>query len=228
VKSISILAAILATGALSAQGQATDLNARVILFGEAIQTSGILLGPGAEDKANYQTAPGIRLMGRLDDDSRWNWELGGRFPSTAKMVTNRDIAIPPATPNVLNVSQVKVYYSYWTVGAAYLLPLGTAADLGFHLEGRAETINPKGNYSTTSGGTGAMDAHTVYFRPWLRVSLDLKVKVGSYYTLIGADAGVATIKAKQNAIVPMSQLDSQTLKAMAPKTSFSVYAGMQF
>ena len=144
MKSISILAAILATGALSAQGRPDELSARVILFGENTQTSSVQMGPGASDQANRQTGPGIRIMGQLGDESRWNWELGGRFSSSAHMVTNRDIATPPATPNILTATQVKVNYSYWLLGAAYMLPLGSAADLGLHLEGRGETINPQG------------------------------------------------------------------------------------
>ena len=157
MKSISILAAILATGALSAQDSSNNLNARIILFAESIQTRGILLGQGVEDKADRQTGPGLRFMGRFAEDSRWNWELAGRFQSSAHMVTNRDIAsAPPA--NILDATRVKVDYSYWSVGAGYVLPVGDNVDLGMHLEGRAETINPKGTYSTTNGGTGYIDA----------------------------------------------------------------------
>ena len=227
MKPFSILMALLVSGTLFAQQRSNDISARVILFGEAIQTSGILLAPGVKDQANYQTAPGIRLMGQFDSNSRWNWELAGRFPSSANMVTNRDISpAPPA--NVLDVTKVKVYYSYWSLGAGYLLPLGSAVDFGMHLEGRGETITPQGEYSTTDGGTGTIDAHSVYFRPWVRLSLDLKMKTGSVTTLIGADAGVAVIRASQRAILPMSQIDSQTLNAMAPTSSFALYAGVQF
>ena len=143
------------------------------------------------------------------------------------MVTNRDISsAPPA--NVLDVTKTKINYSYWSVGAGYLLPLGPTADFGMHVEGRNETINPKGEYSSTLGGTGYVDAHTVYFRPWVRLSLDFKVKSRSITTLIGADAGAALLKTNQKAIVPMSQLDDQTLRAMAPTWSGAIYAGIQF
>lgn len=228
MKSLSILAAILATGALCAQGHPTDLNARVILFGESTQTAAIELGQGVKDQAAIQTGAGIRFMGQATDDSRWFWELAGRFSSTAKMSTNRDISTPPAAPNVLDVTKVKIRYSYWSAGAGYLLPLGPAVDFGMHLEGRAETINPEGTFSTTSGGTGTTDAHTVYFRPWVRLSLDFKMKMGSYSTIIGGDAGVATLKTKQKTIVPMSQMDEQTMRAMAPTWSAALYAGFQF
>jgi hypothetical protein len=224
VKSFSILMALLVAGSLSAQQRTNDVSARVILFGETTQTSGIQLAPGVKDQANYQTGPGIRLMGQLDSDSRWNWELAGRFFSSAQMVTNRDIG----GGNVLDVTQTKIRYSYWSVGAGYLLPLGPAADFGMHVEGRNETINPKGQYSSTSSGTAYVDAHTAYFRPWVRLSLDFKVKTGSITTLIGADAGAALIKTTQKAIVPMSQLDDQTLRAMAPTWSGALYAGIQF
>jgi hypothetical protein len=216
--------ALLVAGSLSAQQRTNDVSARVILFGETTQTSGIQLAPGVKDQANYQTGPGIRLMGQLDSDSRWNWELAGRFSSSAHMVTNRDIG----GGNVLDVTQTKINYSYWSVGAGYLLPLGPAADFGMHIEGRNETINPKGTYSSTLGGTGYVDAHTAYFRPWVRLSLDFKVKTGSITTLLGADAGAALIKTTQQAIVPMSQLDDHTLRAMAPTWSGALYAGIQF
>ncbi len=227
MKSLSILMAILVAGALSAQESANNLNARIIIFGESIQTRGVQLGPGVEDQADRQTGPGLRLMGRFADDSRWNWELAGRFQSAARMVTNRDIAaVPPA--NILNATRVKVDYSYWSVGAGYLLPLGNAVDFGMHLEGRAETINPKGSYSTTNGGTGYIDAMAVYFRPWVRVSLDVKLRTGSFYTVVGADAGFAGFKANQRVIPPMSQMDDQTMRSMAPTWSGSLYAGVQF
>ena len=227
MKSKSILMTLLVAGSLSAQQRVNDFNGRVILFGEAIQTSSILLGQGVKDQANYQTGPGIRLMGQFDSDTRWNWELAGRFPTSASMVTNRDISLTPPA-NVLDATKTKIYYSYWSVGVGYLFPLGSAADFGMHLEGRNETINPKGQYSTTNGGTGYIDAHTAYFRPWVRLSLDVKLKTGSVLTLLGADAGAATIKTTQKTIVPMSQMDDPTMRAMAPKASFSVYAGVQF
>ena len=227
MKSISILAAILATGALSAQDTSSGLSPRVLLFGESIQTRGIQLGPNAEDKADRQTGPGIRIMSRFADDSPWNWELAARFQSSARMVTNRDIAsAPPA--NILDATKVKVDYSYWSVGAGYILPLSNAVDFGIHLEGRAETINPKGSYSTTNGGTGYIDAMAVYFRPWVRVSLDVKLRTGSFYTVVGADAGFAGFKANQRVIPPMSQMDDQTMRSMAPTWSGSLYAGVQF
>ena len=234
MKSISILAAILATGALSAQDSANNLNARVILFGESIQTRGILLGQGVEDKADRQTGPGLRVMGRFAEGSRWNWELAGRFQSSARMVTNRVINAPPYTPenpaNVLDATKVKVDYSYWSVGAGYVLPLGDNVDFGLHLEGRAETINPKGSYTQTgrAGGTGYIDAMAVYFRPWVRLSLDVKLRTGSFYTVVGADAGFAGFKTNQRVIPPMSQMDDQTMRSMAPTWAGSIYAGIQF
>ncbi len=227
MKPFSILMALLVAGSLSAQQRTNEVNARVILFAESIQTSGIQLGPGAKDQANYQTAPGIRLMGQFDVDSRWNWELAGRFSSSAHMVTNRDISsAPPA--NVLDATKTKINYSYWSVGVGYLIPMGSAVDFGMHLEGRNETINPKGSYTSTLGGTGTIDEHTAYFRPWARLSLDLKMKTGSVTTIIGADAGVAAIRTSQKAILPMSQLDDHTLRALAPTWSGALYAGIQF
>ena len=227
MKSLSILMALLVAGSLAAQGRVETGNGRVILFGEAIQTAGVMLGPGVKDQATWQTGAGLRLMGQFDIDSPWYWELAGRFSSTAYMVTNRDIAsAPPA--NVLDATKIRVQYSYWSFGAGYLLPIGPALDFGIHLEGRGETINPKGEFSTTNGGTGAINAHTVYFRPWVRCSLDLKLKTGSMTTLIGGDLGVATLKAKQRAIMPLSEIDEQTLRSMAPSWSASFYAGVQF
>jgi hypothetical protein len=227
VKPQSILMAMLVVGALSAQDSSSGLSPRVLLFGESIQTRGIQLGPNAEDKANRQTGPGIRIMSRFADDSPWNWELAARFQSSARMVTNRDIAAT-APANILDATKVKVDYSYWSVGASYVLPLGKAADFGIHLEGRNETINPKGSYSTTNGGTGYIDAMAVYWRPWVRLSLDFKVRTGPVYTVIGGDVAAAGFKTNQRVIPPMSQMDDQTMRAMAPTWSGSIYAGVQF
>ena len=68
----------------------------------------------------------------------------------------------------------------------------------------------------------------VYFRPWVRVSLDVKLRTGSFYTVVGADAGFAGFKANQRVIPPMSQMDDQTMRSMAPTWSGSLYAGVQF
>ena len=224
MNSLSIVMALLVSGSIFAQQSTNGVNARVILFGESVPTSGILLASGLKDQASYQTGPGIRLMGQFDSDSPWVWELAGRFSSSAHMTTNRDVG----SGNVVDVTKIKINYSYWSVGAGYLLPIGPAVDFGMHLEGRNETINPKGVYSTTLSGTGDIDAHTAYFRPWVRLSLDFKVKTGSVTTLIGADAGGTPFRTTQKAIVPPSQLDDRTLRALAPTWSGSVYAGIQF
>lgn len=73
-----------------------------------------------------------------------------------------------------------------------------------------------------------IDVHTVHFRPWVRLSLDLKFRTGAVTTVIGGDAGLAAIKAKQRVILPMSEIDDQTLRAMAPKFSAALYAGVHF
>ena len=227
MKPQSILMAMLVVGALSAQDSSSGLSPRILVFGEAIQTRGIQLGPNVEDKADRQTGSGIRIMSRFADDSSWNWELAARFQSSARMVTNRDISFT-STPNILDATRVKVDYSYWSVGASYVIPLGPAADFGIHLEGRNETINPKGSYTQTTGGTGYIDAMAVYFRPWVRLSLDLKVRTGPVSSVIGFDVAAAGFKTNQRVIPPMSQMDDQTMRAMAPTWAGSIYAGVQF
>ena len=227
MKPRSILIALLVAGGLAAQQPSDGPMARVILFGESIQTRSILLGPGIQDQADRQAGPGIRLMGQFVADSPWVWELSGRFQSSARMATDRDIMVP-SSPNILDARGVKVYYSYWSVGAGYLLPLSHAVDLGLHLEGRAETINPKGTYTTTLGGAGFVDAHKVYWRPWARLSLDVKFRTGSMQTLVGAELAGTPFKTDQKAIDPMPLLDQNTARAMAPTWSGAVYAGIQF
>lgn len=229
MKVLSILTALLVSGALAAQGRpADDMNGRVILFGEVAQTSGILLGQDVKDQANRQTAPGLRIMGQFDDNSPWYWELGGRFRSGSDMITNRDISTPPGPANVANVTGVKVHYSYYAGGIGYQIPLGSMVDLGLHVEARAETINPKGVYSTTLGGTASIDAHNVYFRPWARLSLGVRARTGGCYTLFGAEASVAATNNTQHIVVSMSQMDKQTMRAMAPTWSSAIYGGIQF
>ena len=227
MKALIFLLAIALSIPLSAQGRVTEGVGRILLFGEAIQTQGILLGQGIKDQADRQTGFGLRLQLNMAGESPWFGELSARFQSGAAMSTNRDISsVPPA--NILNVTKVQVDYSYWAVGAAYLIPLGASGGFGVHIEGRAETINPKGSYSTTNGGTAQIDAMTVYFRPWVRLSLEGRIKTGSLLTLIGADLGVAATKASQRSIVPMSQMDAPTLRALAPTWSGALYAGVQF
>jgi hypothetical protein len=229
MKPLTLLTALLAMTPLAAQQPSDDpmMMVRVILFGESIQTRSILLGPGIEDQADRQAGPGIRFMGQFVADSPWVWEVSGRFQSSAHMATDRDIMVP-TSPNILDARGVKIYYSYWSVGGGYLLPLGHAVDLGFHLEGRAETINPKGTYTTSLGGPGFVDAHKVYFRPWGRLSLDFKIPTGLFEMVLGAEVAATPIKTDQKAIVPMPELDQNTARAMAPTWSGAVYVGMQF
>jgi hypothetical protein len=227
VKALSILTAILVTGSLLAQSRTDGPSARVLLFAESIQTRSILLGQGIEDQADRQAAPGVRFMGQFAAESPWVWELSGRFQSSAHMATDRDIMIP-SSPNILDARGVKIHYSYWSVGAGYLLPLSHSVDLGFHLEGRAETINPKGTYTTSLGGAGYVDAHKVYWRPWVRLSLDFRIPTGSVQTVLGGEVAGTPVKTDQNAIVPMPELDQNTARAMAPTWSGAVYAGVQF
>jgi len=225
VKFANALMAMLVAGSLSAQST-DDINGRVILFGEAVQTRGILLASGVTDQANFQTGPGIRFMGQTTQDSWWYWEVAGRFLSSASMVTNRNI--PTSSGEVaLDMTKTKIRYGYWSLGAAYLIPLGQAVDFGLHVEGRGETINPEGTYAQ-GAMTQAIDAHTVYFRPWVRASLDFKFRTGSFHTIIGGDLAAAAIRANQRAIDSPILSDSQTLRALAPTWSGSLYAGFQF
>lgn len=223
----SILIAFLVAGGLAAQQSSDGPMVQAMVFEESIQTRSILLGQGIEDQADRQAGTGIRLLGQFVADSPWVWELSGRFPSSARMTTDRDIMVP-SSPNILNAQGVKIYYSYWSVGGGYLVPLGTSADLGLHLESRAETINPKGTYTTTLGGAGFVDAHKVYWRPWFRLSLDVAFKTGSVKTLLGAEVAGTPLKTEQKTIVPMPLLDQNTARAMAPTWSGAVFAGVQF
>ena len=224
---VTMTAALLAGSLLVAQADDAKGRGRILVFGELNQTEPILLGAGVKDQPERQAAPGIRVMGAVTENGRWFYELAWRFDSAARMTTNRDISsTPPA--NVLDVTKTKVHYTYWSVGAAYLMPLGEHVTLGFHLEGRGETINPKGTYSSTNGGTSSIDAHTVYFRPWGRVSIETAFRTGPCHTILGLDAGLAGYNTDQKKIVPMSVIDTDTLRAMAPKWGASVYAGISF
>ncbi len=224
---VTMTAALLAGSLLVAQADDAKGRGRILVFGEVIQTEPILLGQGVKDQPERQGAPGIRVMGAVTESGRWCYEVAWRFDSAAHMTTNRDISsAPPA--NVLDVTKTKVHYTYWSVGAAYLLPLGERVTLGFHREGRAETINPKGTYSSTNGGTSSIDAHSVYFRPWGRVSIETAFKTGPCHTILGLDAGLPGYKTSQNKIVPMSVINTNTLRAMAPQWCASAYAGISF
>lgn len=227
MKPRSILIAFLVAGGLAAQQPSDAPMVQVMVLEESIQTRSVLLAQGVEDQADRQAGTGIRLLGQFVADSPWVWELSGRFPSSAHMATDRDIMVP-TSPNILDARGVKIYYSYWSVGAGYEVPLGSAVHLGLHLESRAETINPKGTYTTTLGGAGFVDAHKVYWRPWFRLSLDVAFPTGAVKTLLGGEVAATPLKTDQKTIVPMPLLDQNTARAMAPTWSGAVYVGLQF
>jgi len=223
VKVLSILVALAATGALAGQEAGTELNARVLVFTDAIRPSSVtvpVVNTGTyKDHPDYQGGVGVRVLGELPGLVPWNYELAGRYDSTSHFAT-KDAS--------LDLSGIKFTYRYFSVGGAYLMPVGKDKDLtfGMHGEIRSEYVQLKGNYSS-NGVSGGVNVSEIYLRPWVRVSIDKTWKLGTVNPLAGLDAGLPLLRTSQQNLSP-SMWDSRTARSMAPRWDVSVYAGVQF
>lgn len=218
MKTLSILAATMTVGVLSAQDAIPSLDARLTAFGEMIRPQKLDVVSGVTAQPGTQISPGIRFLGQLGAGSRWYYELAGRAESSSNMV-NID--------SVGDYSKVKLTYSYWSVGGGYLLPVGSNFDIGFHLEARAENIRCQGTY-IQAGVSADADGGNSFIRPWARVSLEIGLSSGPVKPLIGFDAAIAMIRTYQTEIQPLSSMDDRTTRSLAPQYSASVFAGVRF
>jgi len=223
VKISSILIMALATGVLPAQ-DAGHLDGRVQLFMEMYRPAQVVVATGYSDQADRQVSGGVRFMGELASARNWYYELGGMFDGMSKYTLN--------VPGVLNLQDVKVSDSYWSLGAAYMGRLGDdgSGTYGIHLEGRGEYLRAQGQ-AVVNGFGYSQDASSTYLRPWLRGSLDYTfTKVGtSVHPYVGVDGSLALLKTSQTTVPDLvGGIDNRTLRAMAPKAAIAVYAGMRF
>jgi hypothetical protein len=224
VKIISTLAAVMAVATLSAQDAPNAQEARLLLFGEFVQPMKYQVATGISDQADGQVGGGLRFMGQVVPSSRWFYELSGRLESSSNFTNISSVGA--------DLSKVKVTYSYWSVGGAYLLPLGKAADLGFHLEARSENVRVQGSAFYTVGGVTVQDpadGGNTFMRPWARVSLDFSIPMESKAFILGADAGIALLRTYQTDTgMLLSQMDDRTTRSLAPQAAFGVYVGLKF
>jgi hypothetical protein len=219
VKITSILATVLSAGALFAQAPATALDARIQVFGEAIRPASITVAAGVKDQADSSVGLGIRFMGEFASSRNWYYEIGGKLDSSSNMKLNTA---------GMDLTDIKVTHSYWSLGVGYLKPLGTNVSLGFHLEGRGELLSAQGAIFSGGNIVGRVDASNTYLRPWARVSLDGTFHMGSLRPYVGVEVAGTPVKTSQTQLQALSTMDNRTLRAMAPQVSGAFYMGLHF
>ncbi len=222
MKKISILAALLVVGSLSAQDSPSKMDARVMVFGEVMRPAKLSVDTGAStvaDQPEFQMGLGLRFMGEIVNAPRWYYELGGRFESSSRFSTNG------GTPH-LDLTKLQINYSYWVLGGGYLVPMGGQWSFGSHIELRGERIEVSGRVNNVE-----IDGDSdTYVRPWARFSLDTSWGSGNAKPLFGFDAAVTPFKTNQgdNMTTGMSTMNKRTIRSLAPQWDVSVYLGLRF
>jgi hypothetical protein len=226
----SIVIVTLATGALGAQ-EAPALDGRIQIFAEMYRPAQITVAtpPGSsavKDQPNRQTGVGFRFMGELASAPNWYYELGGMFDASSYFTYTGS----PATGTTLDLTDVKVTDSYWSLGAAYMAKFGEHMTLGGHLEGRGEYLRIQGTAVGNTIGTQQQDLSTTYLRPWVRASFDYTFSsIGTnQHPFIGVDGSFALLRTSQTVTPVFSNFDNRNLKALAPRAAGAIYAGLRF
>jgi hypothetical protein len=234
VKTTSLLVAALAVGSLSAQSASSKLDARVMLFAEMTRPPSIVIDKyNNKDQADSQWGGGIRFLGEIASAPGWYYELGGKFESSSNLTFNRNSTVGYK----LDLTGLRVTQSYWSVGFAYLATSG-GFTYGAHLEARGEALGLTGQVfkqdsSLTPPETEpslfcSVNTSTTYLRPWGRVSVDYNWKMGSMNPFIGVDGSLALMKTDQTTTPAFRNMDTRTVRALAPRGAFSVYGGFRF
>lgn len=223
MKISSILIMALAAGSLGAQ-DAAALDGRFQVFVQQDRPSSIVIAqtPGnVTDQPKVQTGVGVRFMGELASAPGFYYELGGMLDAVSYFTFN-DGAVG-------NLSNVKFTESYWSLGAAYMAKFGEATTLGVHVEGRGESLRVQGN-AVIAGTTTSLDQGTTYLRPWVRGSADYTFTgIGTrVHPFIGLDGAFAVTKTSQTQVPSPGTFDNRNLCSLAPKYSYSAYAGLRF
>jgi len=209
VKISSILIMALAAGSLGAQ-DAAALDGRFQVFVQQDRPSSIVIAqtPGnVTDQPKVQTGVGVRFMGELASAPGFYYELGGMLDAVSYFTFN----------------------DYWSLGAAYMAKFGEATTLGVHVEGRGESLRVQGN-AVIAGTTTSLDQGTTYLRPWVRGSADYTFTgIGTrVHPFIGLDGAFAVTKTSQTQVPSPGTFDNRNLCSLAPKYSYSAYAGLRF
>ena len=229
MNSSSILIMVLAAGVLSAQ-DASSLDARVQVFVERFRPAQFVAdqSPGQTlDQPGWQNGVGVRFLGEIASAPGFYYELGGMLDASSKFHFNGTVS----DGSTLNLTDVKVTETYWSLGAAYLAKIGANGSLGLHLEGRGETLNIQGQAISGAPATAsALSTTTTYLRPWVRGSADYTFsRIGAgVHPYVGADGSFALLRTSQTTAPSYSAMDIRTLKSLAPKFAFALYAGARF
>jgi len=215
----SFLIVALAAGALGAQ-DAPRLDRRFQVFAETYRPAKIQVAIGIDGQPSRQTGGGFRFMGEIAPAPGWFYELGGMFDGSSNFTVN--------TTN-LNLTQLQVLDSYWTLGTAYLAKFGESLTLGGHLEARGEYLRVQGE-ADVNGAADQVNLSTTYLRPWVRGSADYTFTgIGqSKHPYIGLEGAYALMKTTQNWTPDFSNMDGRNLRALAPRASAALYVGIRF
>ena len=229
MKISSILIMALAAGALGAQ-DAPKLDQRIQVFAELTRPSQITVAtnPTLNDQPSRQTGVGIRFQGEIASAPNWYYELGGMFDATSYFTLS---GVLPDGVTTLDLTDAKFTDSYWSLGMAYLSKPNENLSLGAHLEGRGEYLRLQGGVAGTNFNPPVqLDHSTTYLRPWVRGSVDYTFTgVGSSaHPYLGLEGCLAVLKTSQTRVPDFTNLDDRTVKALAPKYSAAVYAGIRF
>jgi hypothetical protein len=220
VKIAMILVTALSATGMFAQAPAENLGARIQVYGEAIQPRSLSMIGGVSDKAGSSVGVGFRFMGEIASARCWYYEVGGKLDSSSNFKLN---------DGVNDLTDMKFTHSYWSLGLGYLAPLGSSVSLGFHLEGRGETLSCQGTYFKGPVPSGTVDAGNSFLRPWFRVSLDGSWHMGSLNPYVGVEVAATPVRTTQTVLVTSpSDMDNRTLRSMAPQADAAVYFGLQF
>ena len=219
-----ILVTALAAGTLGAQAPEGELDARIQLFGEMVRPTSFSIYQGVKDQPAKSTGFGVRFMGEIASSRQLYYELGGKLDSSSNMTYTGTLGT-----GVYDFTDVKLTSSYWFIGTGYLVPLGSAVSLSFHLEMRGEALSAQGAVQQVGQPNVRVDCSTTYLRPWGRLSLDASFKLGKFRPYVGVDAAVTPLKTAQTVVLPSLQyMDDRTLRSTAPNVSGAFYVGMHF
>lgn len=214
----TILVTALTAGSLFAQAPDKELDARIQIYGEAIRPSAFTLSTGETPEAARSFGLGLRFMGEVGSAENWYYEVGGKLDSSSKLNLN--------DANV-NLTDIRITQSYWVVGGGYLVPLGKQASLGFHFEGRGEALAAQGAVFSAGLLKGRVDSSSTYLRPWGRLTLDASFYLGTLHPFVGLEVAGTPVKTTQTQpIADLTQMDSRTLRALAPNVSAAFYVGL--
>lgn len=222
MKIYSVLIMALAAGALGAQ-EAPRLDGRIQVFAEMSRPAEFTWAqsPDLKDQPKRQTGAGVRFLGELTSAPGWYYEVGGMLDASSNFTLS--------APGVLDVTNVQVTDSYWSLGAAYLGRIDENLTWGVHLEGRGEYLRIKGE-ADVNGTPYQVDKATTYLRPWVRGSFDYTFTgIGvTRHPYIGIDGSLAITRTSQTGTPNLASFDNRNLQSLAPRASAALYVGIRF